>query len=83
MCTQNGLKLKIRSERILIHALELKLWHFEVFPYVCNVLWLCMLDCIGIESSCTMWLFTVVDIKITRVGGVYCEGDAGFFFFFC
>ena len=28
-----------------------------------------------------MWLFktTVIDIKVTSVGGVYCEGDAGFF----
>ena len=32
---------------------------------------------VGIESSCTMCL---VDIKVTRVGGVYCEGDTGFFF---
>ena len=30
MCTQNGFKLEIR---ILIHTLELMLWHYEVFPY--------------------------------------------------
>ena len=45
---------------------------------------LCMLDCIiiGIESGCTsgyLKKYTVVDIKVTRVGGVYCEGDAGYF----
>jgi hypothetical protein len=40
MGTQNGLR-----QGILIHALEIKLWHFEVLPYVymgksciCNVL---------------------------------------------
>ena len=32
-----------------------------------------------IESSCYLKK-TVVDIKITRVGGVYCEEDAGFSF---
>ena len=31
----------------------------------------------GYATRCTM---TVVDIVVTRVGGVYCEGDAGFFF---
>ena len=35
MGTQNGSKLEIRPERILIHALELKLRPFEVSPYVC------------------------------------------------
>ena len=48
----------------------------------CYAVWLhCMAMRVGIESSCTMWLFkkTVVDIKVTRVGSVYCEGDAGFF----
>jgi hypothetical protein len=30
--TQNGSKYEIRPERILIHDLELKLWHIE---YVC------------------------------------------------
>ena len=33
--THNGLKLEIRSWGILIHTLELKLWHFEESPYVC------------------------------------------------
>ena len=32
MSTQNGSKLEIWSKRIMIHALELKLWHLEVFP---------------------------------------------------
>ena len=31
MGTQNGSKLEICPERILIHALQLKLWPFEVF----------------------------------------------------
>ena len=35
MGTQNGSKLEIWPERILIYALELKLWPFEVFLYVC------------------------------------------------
>ena len=35
MGTQNGSKLGIWPERILIHTLELKIWHFKVFPYVC------------------------------------------------
>ena len=33
--TQNGSKYKIWHEKILIHALELKLRPFEVTPYVC------------------------------------------------
>ena len=32
MSMQNGSKLEVWPDRILIHALELKLWHFEVFP---------------------------------------------------
>ena len=35
MSTQNGSKYKIWWQIILIHALELKLWPFEVSPYVC------------------------------------------------
>ena len=35
MGTQNGSKLEILPERILIHAFESKLRPFEVFPYVC------------------------------------------------
>ena len=35
MGTQNGSKLEIWWKGILIHALELKLWPFELFPYVC------------------------------------------------
>ena len=34
MGMQNGSKLEIWHERILIHVLELKLWHLEVFLYV-------------------------------------------------
>ena len=39
-CTgmQNGSKLEIWPERILIYSLELKLQPFEVFPYVCIVM---------------------------------------------
>ena len=33
--TQNGLKNEIWYEKILIHALELKLRPFKVYPYVC------------------------------------------------
>ena len=29
---QNGSKLEIRSDRFLIHTLQLKLWPFEVSP---------------------------------------------------
>ena len=35
MGMQNGSKLEIWPERNLIHTLELKIWHFKVFPYVC------------------------------------------------
>ena len=35
MSTQNGSKLEICPDRFLIHTLQLKLWPFEVFPYVC------------------------------------------------
>ena len=35
MGTQNGSKLEILTWGILIHALELKLWPFKVFTYVC------------------------------------------------
>ena len=35
MSTQNGSHLEIWWNRILIHALELKLRPFKVFPYVC------------------------------------------------
>ena len=34
MGMQTGSKLEIWYERILIHTLKLKLWHFEVFPYM-------------------------------------------------
>ena len=34
MGTQNGSKLEILPEKILIHTLELKLWPFKVFPYI-------------------------------------------------
>ena len=30
-----GHNYKFLGSGILIHTLELKLWHFEVFPYVC------------------------------------------------
>ena len=33
MGTQNGSKLEIRHERILIHTLELEVRYFEVFPF--------------------------------------------------
>ena len=36
MSTQNGSHLEIWWNRILIHTLELKLWHLEVSPYVCT-----------------------------------------------
>ena len=35
MGMQNGSKLEVCSDRFLIHTLQLKLWPFEVFPYVC------------------------------------------------
>ena len=35
MGTQNGSKLVVWWQGLLIHASELKLWHFEVFQYVC------------------------------------------------
>ena len=35
MSMQNGSHLKIWRKGILIHTLELTLWHLEVFPYVC------------------------------------------------
>ena len=35
MSTQNGSHWKFLGSKILIHTLEFKLWHFEVFPYVC------------------------------------------------
>ena len=35
MGTQNGSKNEIWHEKILIHALELKLQPFKVYPYVC------------------------------------------------
>ena len=28
--------MRIDEAGLFIHALELKLWHFEVFPYVCT-----------------------------------------------
>ena len=46
---------------------------------MCSLVALYGYACWGIESSCTMKK-TVVDIKVTRLGGVYYEGDAGFFF---
>ena len=33
MSTQNGSKLEVWPDRILIHALELKLWHFPICLY--------------------------------------------------
>jgi hypothetical protein len=33
MGMQNGSKLEIWPEKILIHTLELKIWHFEVLLY--------------------------------------------------
>ena len=35
MDTQNGSKLEVWRQGVLIHTSEFKLWHFEVFPYVC------------------------------------------------
>ena len=44
MSTQDGMYVAHDLARFLIHASELKLWHFEVFqyvyvgkPYICNV----------------------------------------------
>ena len=36
MSMQNGSILGIWLGRILIHTLELKIWHFECLPYVCT-----------------------------------------------
>ena len=35
MGTQNGRRSSKNKNRFLINTLELKLWYFEVFPYVC------------------------------------------------
>ena len=46
--------------------------------YPIRIVWLCILDSIG--SSGTTWLILKKKTQVTKVGGVYCEGDAGCFF---
>ena len=64
MGTQNGSKLEIWWKGFLIHAFELKLLHFNVFPYVymgkpciCNVL----------RPRSTWWAWPCVRINVTTI----------------
>ena len=54
MDTQNGSKLKVWPLEILIHALELKLWHFEICigkPCICKVSTHALRDGRGLASA--------------------------------
>ena len=67
MCTQNGLKLEFNFAVFYAHALRDRRGHTHthvttftrstqncIIGSLVDVVWLCML---GIESSCTVWLF--------------------------
>ena len=71
MGTQNGLKLEVWPERMLIHALKfiMALWSSPSAgkPYICNVLWACMCYVINGEYPSRMHTYVTGSEKTRHI----------------